>query len=65
MLKTPSNQLTRSLRVAWWQWISDLSPKQSATALLHLIESELHKYTAGADQFDDITLLAVRRANQP
>jgi len=65
MLKTPSNQLTRSLRVAWWQRISDLSPKQSATALLHHIETEYYKYTAGADQFDDITLLAVRRANQP
>ncbi len=47
------------------KWIADLSPHQSATAVLHLIESELHKHMAGADQFDDITLLAVRRANQP
>jgi serine phosphatase RsbU (regulator of sigma subunit) len=34
---------------------------QSVHALLNQIESELHAHIAEADQFDDITLLAVRR----
>jgi serine phosphatase RsbU (regulator of sigma subunit) len=47
------------------KWITEVSPDQSATSVLHHVETELHKHMAGADQFDDITLLAVRRVNQP
>ena len=47
------------------KWIADVSPEQSATAVLHLIETELHRHMDGSDQFDDITLLALRRATQP
>ena len=34
---------------------------QSARGLVEATETELHQYIAGATQFDDITLLAVRR----
>lgn len=37
----------------------------SATALLGHIEANLRTFTAGADQFDDITMLAVRRTPLP
>jgi sigma-B regulation protein RsbU (phosphoserine phosphatase) len=37
-------------------------PLTSAAALLDTIESHLNDYIADAVQFDDITLLAVRRA---
>jgi serine phosphatase RsbU (regulator of sigma subunit) len=33
----------------------------SAADLLHQIETELHAHVAGANQFDDITMLAVHR----
>jgi serine phosphatase RsbU (regulator of sigma subunit) len=35
---------------------------QSVHVLLNKIEAELHEHIANADQFDDITLLAVRRS---
>jgi phosphoserine phosphatase RsbU/P len=37
-------------------------PPETATALLERIESHLTKHIDTADQFDDITMLAVRRA---
>jgi sigma-B regulation protein RsbU (phosphoserine phosphatase) len=35
-------------------------PSDSASQLLSTIQESLHKYMAGADQFDDITMLAVK-----
>ncbi len=43
------------------QRLQSLRTDQNATALLHTIEAELHNHIREADQFDDITLLAVRR----
>jgi sigma-B regulation protein RsbU (phosphoserine phosphatase) len=40
-------------------------PVSSATALLDHIETHLHAHIAGADQYDDITMLAVRRELLP
>jgi serine phosphatase RsbU (regulator of sigma subunit) len=37
-------------------------PDPSAAALLERIERSLRSHMAGAAQFDDITMLAVRRA---
>ncbi|MBW4689722.1 MAG: PP2C family protein-serine/threonine phosphatase [Komarekiella atlantica HA4396-MV6] len=37
-------------------------PAPSATAVLDLIEASVYAYIADADQFDDITMLAVHRA---
>lgn len=41
----------------------DILRKESGSSheVVRAIETELHRYTAGATQFDDITLLAVRR----
>jgi phosphoserine phosphatase RsbU/P len=40
-------------------------PTSSATALLDRIEANLRTHTAGADQYDDITMLAIRRTPLP
>jgi sigma-B regulation protein RsbU (phosphoserine phosphatase) len=40
-------------------------PASSAAALLDHIETHLHNHIAGADQYDDITMLAVRRELLP
>nr|MCU0515334.1 serine/threonine-protein phosphatase [Oscillatoria sp. Prado101] len=37
------------------------SPPPSAKGLLDLIETQVRQHIADADQFDDITMLAVRR----
>jgi len=36
-------------------------PVSSAAAMLELIQSSLHEHIADADQYDDITMLAVKR----
>jgi serine phosphatase RsbU (regulator of sigma subunit) len=38
-----------------------LPKKASADEFVHIFETDLHQYVAGATQFDDITMLAVRR----
>ena len=40
-------------------------PRASAAALLEAIAAEVKAHTGEADQFDDITMLAVRRAGMP
>ncbi len=40
-----------------------LSPNLSASELLHQVEKDLHNHMDRTDQFDDITLMAVRRIN--
>ena len=37
-------------------------PASSATALLNRVEASLQDHVADAEQFDDVTMLAVRRA---
>ncbi|HLF27898.1 MAG TPA: SpoIIE family protein phosphatase [Anaerolineae bacterium] len=41
------------------------APAASATALLELIYTAVRRHIAGADQFDDITMLALRRQPAP
>jgi len=59
--RSPEGESFGERRLAWMVQ----QPAASASALLEAIQISLNEHMAGIEQFDDITMLALRRATSP